>query len=181
MPPTNPYSTPGANVNSVIAAEGFDESSPFSPSGRFGRVSYLAWSWGITFFLYIVLGIIFSILIPQLVGGGGAIVAPLIFLLIMVVATVMTFIFMIRRLHDLDMAGWWCLLMFVPLVNVIFGLYLLFKAGTPSGNRFALPRETRAWEKFMAIVGVLFLVAIPILAAIAIPQYQMYMERAAGG
>lgn len=42
----------------------------------------------------------------------------------------------IRRCHDNDWSGWLVLLHFVPLVNIIFGLLLLFKQGTPGPNRF---------------------------------------------
>mgnify|MGYP000877579153 FL=1 len=42
----------------------------------------------------------------------------------------------IRRCHDNDWSGWLVLLHFVPLVNIVFGLLLLFKQGTPGPNRF---------------------------------------------
>ena len=42
----------------------------------------------------------------------------------------------IRRCHDNDWSGWLVLLHFVPLVNIVFGLLLLFKPGTPGPNRF---------------------------------------------
>ena len=35
----------------------------------------------------------------------------------------------LRRLRDLQTSGWALLLMFVPLLNAIFGLYLLFSPG----------------------------------------------------
>ena len=42
----------------------------------------------------------------------------------------------IRRLHDLDKSGWLYLIMFVPFVNIIFWIYILFKKGTHGSNRF---------------------------------------------
>ena len=42
----------------------------------------------------------------------------------------------IRRCHDIDKSGWWSLLMLVPFVNIVFGLYILFKKGTAGRNRF---------------------------------------------
>lgn len=40
----------------------------------------------------------------------------------------------VRRLHDLDLSGWWMLLMLVPLVNIFFALYMLFFKGTDGPN-----------------------------------------------
>ena len=42
----------------------------------------------------------------------------------------------IRRLHDLDKSGWWYLLLFVPLVNFFFALYMLFCKGTYGNNQY---------------------------------------------
>lgn len=42
----------------------------------------------------------------------------------------------IRRLHDLNKSGWFCLVMLVPFVNIIFQLYLLFAQGTVGYNRY---------------------------------------------
>ena len=42
----------------------------------------------------------------------------------------------IRRLHDLNMSGFFCLLNFVPLVNIGLGLYLFFKKGTEGDNDY---------------------------------------------
>jgi uncharacterized membrane protein YhaH (DUF805 family) len=45
----------------------------------------------------------------------------------------------IRRLHDRDQSGWWMLLSFVPLIGVVFLIFLA--AGSPDErvNRFGPP------------------------------------------
>jgi len=43
---------------------------------------------------------------------------------------------MIRRLHDLDKGGMWALLNFIPVVNIIFFIYLLCVKGTDGYNQF---------------------------------------------
>lgn len=45
----------------------------------------------------------------------------------------------IRRLHDRDQSGWWMLLSFVPLIGVVFLVFLA--AGSPDErvNRFGSP------------------------------------------
>lgn len=42
----------------------------------------------------------------------------------------------VRRLHDLDLSGWWMLLLFVPLVNILFYIYILFFKGTEGPNQY---------------------------------------------
>jgi len=42
----------------------------------------------------------------------------------------------IRRLHDLNRSGWYLLLAFVPLVNVVMIVYLLAASGKVEGNRW---------------------------------------------
>ena len=42
----------------------------------------------------------------------------------------------IRRCHDMGKSGWWTLLLFVPFVNLIWALVLLFKKGTEGENAY---------------------------------------------
>lgn len=42
----------------------------------------------------------------------------------------------IRRLHDLDKSGWFVFIMFVPIINLLFIVYLLVAKGTTGLNRF---------------------------------------------
>jgi uncharacterized membrane protein YhaH (DUF805 family) len=57
---------------------------------------------------------------------------PLITIALFVFALVMTLLSCVRLLHRTGHSGWWALLMFVPLVNVI-GLWIW--AFTPNGKR----------------------------------------------
>jgi len=41
----------------------------------------------------------------------------------------------IRRPHDLGRSGWLILVMFVPIVNFLFFIYMLFAPGKPAGRR----------------------------------------------
>lgn len=43
---------------------------------------------------------------------------------------------MIRRLHDLNKTGWLCLIMLIPVINTLFGIYLLFAPGTVGYNDY---------------------------------------------
>jgi uncharacterized membrane protein YhaH (DUF805 family) len=42
----------------------------------------------------------------------------------------------VRRLHDTDRSGWWCLIAFIPLVGIIVLLIFFLLDGTPGDNRF---------------------------------------------
>lgn len=45
----------------------------------------------------------------------------------------------LKRCHDLGKSGWWYLLTVIPIINIAFGLYLLFSGGERRQNRFGLP------------------------------------------
>jgi len=42
----------------------------------------------------------------------------------------------IKRLHDFEMGGWWVLLLFIPIVNLLWFLVLFLKGGTPGSNSY---------------------------------------------
>ena len=57
----------------------------------------------------------------------------------------------VRRLHDVGMSGWYLLFLYVPLVNVALGFYLLFKEGQSGANAYgddprALPAAANAGD-----------------------------------
>ena len=60
-----------------------------------------------------------------------------IFLILIILVFSAVHIFLtIRRLHDLNRSGWYYLVLFVPLVNVLFSLYLFFAPGTVGPNQY---------------------------------------------
>ena len=105
----------------------------FTSEGRLNRKSYIYRS----FFLSFVLGIIQGIL--EL--ATAAIEAlELLFAVLLLVLCIFGFVagimMLARRLHDLDKSGWWMLLLFVPLVNILFYIYILFFKGTEGPNQY---------------------------------------------
>lgn len=42
----------------------------------------------------------------------------------------------VRRLHDIDLSGWWVLLSCIPVVSLIGFILLMFIKGTTASNRF---------------------------------------------
>lgn len=155
--------------------------SALNVGGRFGRRSYLAWNMLLGFCLMI--GVI---LIMALLPGARALFSPdsnmslpAIVALILIYGAVVYFsiIFLIRRLHDRNHSGWLALLVLVPVINVLFGLYILFAPGNQDNNQFGQPRTTRGWESVLAILYILVIV-LSVVAALAVPSYQDYVTRA---
>jgi uncharacterized membrane protein YhaH (DUF805 family) len=164
MASSNPYQTPQTDVTAPPMA-GVDQTGPFDAKGRFGRLSYIAWALAASFLVNIVQFVVMMVIgvgagvsgssDAATAGGGIAMVLTFVFALVVMVVTI---IFFIRRLHDIDLSGWWALLMLVPLVNFVFGLYAVIKPGTAGVNRFGPPRETRGWEQVVGIIGVVLMV-----------------------
>lgn len=58
----------------------------------------------------------------------------ILFFVMLVVAGLISIFAFIQRLHDLNKSGWWTLLAYIPLINLIFILYLLFAKGLVTSN-----------------------------------------------
>ena len=42
----------------------------------------------------------------------------------------------ILRFHDLNYSGWFALLLFIPYVDLLVGLYVIFASGTDGPNKY---------------------------------------------
>lgn len=71
----------------------------------------------------------------------------------------------IRRLHDINIKGWISLLLFVPGVNCLLLLWLLFAPGSADSNRFG-PQPRAA-----GVIAQLLGLWLPLLAIIAAGTY----------
>ena len=49
----------------------------------------------------------------------------------------------VKRLHDVDKSGWLVVLLLIPIVNFILGLYMLFADGTVGPNRYGNDPKNR--------------------------------------
>lgn len=161
--------------------QAFPIDKPTRVSGRFGRLSYLAWLF-ISSIIFIVIAVVLFAIFGSVIDPQNpenfSIPAIIIATILYIAFIYFSFIFMIRRLHDRNHSGWLSLLMFVPVLNIVLALYLIFAKGDAGSNNFGAPRITPGWEK---IVGWLYILMIPlagVLAAISIPAYQRYIESA---
>ena len=173
MSANTPYSPPRAAVRDKQAAYG--EVQIFSARGRIGRVRYLAYTFGFMMAGIIMLGVLMGI-IAAVVGPAAGMSVYFVGIIALIVVSVL---FGIQRLHDLDKSGWLYLVMLIPLVGVFFSFYLIFAPGTKEMNRFGNPPPPNSSGVVLTawLIPVFFML-IGILAAIAIPQYQKYVEKA---
>jgi uncharacterized membrane protein YhaH (DUF805 family) len=79
-----------------------------------------------------------------------------------------------RRLNDLDRSGWWFLLSFVPVVNLLLTIYLVFFPGSEGSNNWgaapgpnSLGVQILGWSMpVLFILGIVAAVAIPMMAGV---------------
>ncbi len=158
----NPYVAPKAQEISSDANDPPQEVKIFSVKGRIGRVRYIVNLMG----LYLLVGIIAAGLqtigVPYLSFFIGAA-----YLVVFVMLTV-------QRCHDFNTTGWLSILVIIPVVNFIFW----FIPGTDGVNRWGnKTAPNSALSTILAIVFPLIFI-VGIAAAVAIPSYQKYVERA---
>lgn len=169
----NQYQAPRSQVDGGTA-EQFAEMKIFAVNGRIGRVRYLAYSFGVTFVMFIVVGVL-AALMRLVLGQSGQMIGMGLMFLAYIFAFVYGVTLAIRRSHDFNNSGWMSLLIFVPLINLIF----LFIPGTQGENDYGAPPPPNSTGNIiLAIMGPLMVVIIGILAAIAIPAYQGFVKQA---
>lgn len=105
----------------------------FTSKGRLNRKSYIYRSLFLSLVLCVVQGVL--TFAANTIGALELLFAVVAFgfSLFSFVSNIMMDV---RRLHDLDLSGWWMLLMLVPLVNIFFALYMLFFKGTDGPNQY---------------------------------------------
>lgn len=179
---TNPYSAPQGDLldDSQLT---YGEVRFFSPSCRIGRVRYIAHA--------VVLMLAFGVLMAGIVavglgnlnnGGSMSMFSTIALSLAYLAYTVCIWILNIQRCHDLNKSGWFSLLLIIPAVNIFGALYLLFAPGTSGANEYGNrpPPNSKLHVALALFIPVLFFVG-GIVAAISIPAYQDYAERAEQG
>ncbi|MCB7481616.1 DUF805 domain-containing protein [Christiangramia sediminis] len=124
-----------AAVESDDASVAISEESFFSTSGRLRRSSYL----GRAILLGIPAGIA-SVIIQDTYDdtaiGWCAIV--------MIICSVLIFIQFIKRLHDINLSGWYSLINLIPYVGGFFGLIVLFIDGSKGPNKYGTDPKNRS-------------------------------------
>jgi uncharacterized membrane protein YhaH (DUF805 family) len=165
----NPYAPPRANVANVDSDdEEYGEVNILTAGGRLGRVRYIGYTFGLTLLFGIIVGVIGAVMgnnesLLAVVGGVGYIVLFFISILLT-----------IQRAHDMNSSGWLAILLLIPLVNLIFWVV----PGTNGENTYGKkpPPNTTGVVLLACLLPLIFVLGI--VAAIAIPAYQDYVQRA---
>jgi uncharacterized membrane protein YhaH (DUF805 family) len=168
MSTANPYQPPRAAVEDVKGRSSgqYQPVKMWSSQGRIGRLRYLGNLMGGYLVMGLAAGVLGTLAGPR---GGGALS-----LLVVIPYLVFSVLKIIQRSHDMDWSGWSAFLAFIPLV----GLVWTFKAGSTGENRYgAPPPPNTTGVKVLALVLPIVAV-IGILAAVALPQYAKYTQRA---
>lgn len=172
----NVYTAPGADL-SMTTEDGTYAPKFFAVDGRIGRIRYLAYHW-LTVLAFSLLMGLFGAFATQKLGNRDS-VLPLVLLgLLYIPMLAAGVIFAKRRFNDLNQSGWWSITLFVPIINLIAGIYLTFWPGTDGGNEFGpAPAKNSA---LLTIGGLILpiIIIVGILAAVALPAYKTYVDRA---
>lgn len=158
----NPYQAPTAAV-----ADASDATQPvrlFSTAGRIGRARYIAYGLGLYLF-----SVFLGVAGARLFGEVGAVLATVAGVAMALLGVMLT----IQRCHDFNVTGWLALLIVVPLANLVF----LFIPGTDGPNRFGAPTPPNSVGVLVVAWLIPGIAIAGMIAAIALPAYQAYLQR----
>lgn len=98
---------------------------------RLNRQRFIARSLGLFVLVSVIMGVLLSI--------AELLQSPLVQFFTIIVSFVFmipSFKLIIRRLHDLNRPGWWCIGTMLPGINIVFAIYLVLFIGTNGPNQY---------------------------------------------
>ena len=112
--------------------------APFSFNGRIRRIEYFLSNLlgGFVFGIAFWAGMGTSVVSAEAESVGGFGIGLLISIAAFIGGIWFTIAQDVKRLHDVDKTGWFIILLFIPFVNFVFGLYMLLADGTVGPNRY---------------------------------------------
>lgn len=164
----NPYSSPQAKT---LTESNNERSIPtfFGVKGRINRLRFFIYNLGFSLLSGIVAAPILMIMVGVFITSSNndeAFGANIILMGVLYGVSVFAGLayFMttcIRRCHDLGKTGWLTLLIFVPVLNFFFYLYMLFAKGDEEPNQWgSAPIPSPTWHQVIVwIFGGLFALA----------------------
>ena len=131
---------------------------------------YIGYTFGLTFLIALVIGLA-SALVGAVAPAAAFAVGVVGYIAIVVAQVLLT----IQRSHDMNVTGWLCLISLVPLAALVFWLV----PGTRGENNYGKPPPPNTTGAVVLACILPLVMVVGILAAIAIPAYQEYVQRAA--
>lgn len=185
----NLYQPSTANIGDLQTIDNqiTNDSRWYQMSGRIGRVRYLGYVTVVALTTYVTAVFLVVMNFSMLPDSTSASMSNGIAMLLtlMLLSPLLPFVFYAtivcpkRRLHDLNLSGWYVLLMLIPLVNFIFTLYLIFAPGSQGSNQYGYPpRPNRTVHYFGAFVFIVLISIVTIRTAIAIPVLKDFNQYA---
>ena len=167
---TNVYAAPTANLSTDDIVT---ETILFSFNGRIGRIRWIAYMCGMFFLTSMIVAIALGILTV----GNPALLKKLEYLNTIVGFGVLIFVSR-RRLRDLGLGAIFLGLAIIPFINLYFFFMMIFKRGDEGANEYgpAPSPNTRSVYLLAWIMPAIFVIGI--LAAVAIPAYKSYSDKA---
>jgi uncharacterized membrane protein YhaH (DUF805 family) len=166
---SNIYAAPNADLTDEASSS---ETILFSVNGRIGRVRWIGYMSAMYLMVSLALGVV------SVAGQGSQQfqkIVPLFSMLVMLAAFILV---CRRRLQDLGMGNLGLVLGFIPFINLYFFFMMIFKRGDDFGNEYGptpAPNNRSAILLAWILPGIMI---IGIVAAIALPAYAKYMDKA---
>ncbi|KQV44909.1 hypothetical protein ASE26_13200 [Duganella sp. Root198D2] len=151
----------------------------FALNGRIGRVRYWSYSFlaGLLMMPVLFLVVVVGVLSGIMTSPGAA--STMFGLLIWGMYLAITIILARRRFHDMGKSGWLSILAIIPIVQIGIGLWLLFAPGDDCANDYGpQPAPNTTGVLVVAWIVPVLIVVGGILAAVSIPAYKDYTDRA---
>lgn len=152
---------PGYQGNGTII---YEPLSALSLTQRLGRLRFACYQLTASVFaalLVILLMLVSQQLLPRAVGVVGSSV-------FIIVLSVYLVGLMVRRLHDMGKTGWWAIISLIPVMNVLFMLYLFLGNGDSTVNRFGTPNPPAGLLVLLVGGGYLVLNVLSLLLSLAV-------------
>jgi len=111
-----------------------EKESFLSVSGRLRRSTYIGRA-----ILLSIPGVFLSIIAEDsyddsLLGFAG---------IVLIISGILIFMQFVKRLHDINLSGWWGLINLIPYIGIVFGLIVIFIDGTKGFNLYGPDPKNR--------------------------------------
>ena len=107
----------------------------FVTEGRLNRLKYFKYTLAVSL-IFGVLEVVLVWLMSKITGSSDGILLSLVYFMTSLPMFFGNAMLTVRRCHDLNMSGGFVLLYIIPLVNLLFGIYLLLAKGTIGWNKY---------------------------------------------